>query len=134
RLAEAGYAQYEISAYARDNRRARHNLNYWQYGDFIGIGAGAHGKLTHADGRIERYWKTRQPKDYLNPDKAYRAGNKILGAEEIPFDFLMNALRLVDGVPSAWYTERTGQPLAAIAPLLDRAVERGLLEPRSEEH
>ena len=132
RLAEAGYAQYEISAYARDNRRARHNLNYWQYGDFLGIGAGAHGKLTHADGRIERYWKTRQPKDYLNSDTAYRAGNKILGAEELPFDFLMNALRLVDGVPSAWYTERTGQPLANIAPLLDRAVERGLLEPWQE--
>src|SRR5690554_3954344 len=67
RLAEAGYAQYEISAYARSGRRARHNLNYWQYGDFIGIGAGAHGKLTQPDGTVERNWKTRQPKDYLNP-------------------------------------------------------------------
>ncbi|MFA5677787.1 MAG: radical SAM family heme chaperone HemW [Pseudomonas sp.] len=129
RMAEAGYAQYEISAYARDNRRARHNLNYWQYGDFIGIGAGAHGKLTHLDGRVERNWKTRQPKDYLNPDKPFCAGNKILSAEELPFDFLMNALRLVDGVPSAWYSERTGQSLDTIAPLLDRAVQRGLLEP-----
>lgn len=129
RLAEAGYAQYEISAYARDGRRARHNLNYWQYGDFLGIGAGAHGKLSHADGRVERYWKTRQPRDYLNPDKAFRAGNKILKADELPFDFLMNALRLVDGVPTAWYPERTGQPVEAMAPLLDQAVQRGLLQP-----
>ena len=129
RLADAGYAQYEISAYARDDRHARHNLNYWQYGDFLGIGAGAHGKLTHADGRIERYWKTRQPTDYLNPDKPFCAGRKALDASELPFDFLMNALRLVDGVPSGWYTERTGQAIADIAPLLDDAVERGLLEP-----
>lgn len=129
RLAETGYAQYEISAYAREGHQARHNLNYWQYGDFIGIGAGAHGKLSHPDGRIERYWKTRQPKDYLNPDKPFHAGSKELSAAELPFDFLMNALRLVDGVPSAWYSERTGQPLDSIAPLLDKAVQRGLLEP-----
>ncbi|MEJ6655396.1 MAG: radical SAM family heme chaperone HemW [Pseudomonas sp.] len=129
RLAEAGYAQYEISAYARNGRCARHNLNYWQYGDFLGIGAGAHGKLSHPDGRIERYWKTRQPTDYLNPDKPFCAGRKTLSASELPFDFLMNALRLVDGVPSAWYTERTGQAIADIAPMLDSAVERGLLEP-----
>ena len=129
RLAESGYAQYEISAYARDGHQARHNLNYWQYGDFIGIGAGAHGKLSHSDGRIERYWKTRQPKDYLNPDKPFHAGSKELSAAELPFDFLMNALRLVDGVPSSWYSERTGQPLDTIAPLLDQAVQRGLLEP-----
>ena len=129
RLAQAGYAQYEISAYARQQRHARHNLNYWQYGDFLGIGAGAHGKLTHPDGRVERNWKTRQPRDYLNPDKAFQAGSKRLSAEELPFDFLMNALRLVDGVPSSSYQQRTGQSLTAIAPLLDRAVERGLLEP-----
>ena len=129
RLAETGYAQYEISAYAREGHQARHNLNYWQYGDFIGIGAGAHGKLSHPDRRIERYWKTRQPKDYLNPDKPFHAGSKELSAAELPFDFLMNALRLVDGVPSAWSRERTGQPLDSIAPLLDKAVQRGLLEP-----
>lgn len=129
RLAEAGYAQYEISAYARSGRRARHNLNYWQYGDFIGIGAGAHGKLTLPDGTVERNWKTRQPKDYLNPQTPWLAGSKRLSAEELPFDFLMNALRLVEGVPSAWYQQRTGQSLAAIAPLLDKAVQRGLLEP-----
>lgn len=129
RLAEAGLQQYEVSAYARDQRRARHNLNYWQYGDFIGIGAGAHGKHTHNNGRIERYWKTRLPKDYLDPARAFRAGNRILAQEELAFDFLMNALRLVDGVPSHWYSERTGQPIEQIASQLDATVSRGLLQP-----
>lgn len=129
RLAEAGLAQYEISAYARPGRQARHNLNYWQYGDFIGIGAGAHGKHTHADGRVERNWKTRLPRDYLDPAKPFRASDKIIEPADLPFDFLMNALRLSDGVPAAYYQARTGQSLASIAPLLDRAVERGLLEP-----
>lgn len=133
RLAEAGLAQYEISAYAQPDRQARHNLNYWQYGDFIGIGAGAHGKLTHADGRVERNWKTRLPRDYLDPAKPFRAGDKILQPADLPFDFLMNALRLSDGVPAAYYQARTGQSLDSIAPLLDRAVERGLLEPWQEQ-
>jgi len=132
RLAGAGYQQYEISAYARNGQRARHNLNYWQYGDFLGIGAGAHGKRTHADGAVERYWKTRLPRDYLDPDKAFLAGNKRLDTDELGFDFLMNALRLVDGVPSRLYSERTGQPIDTIAPTLDRAVERGLFEPWRE--
>ncbi|MFN3581403.1 MAG: radical SAM family heme chaperone HemW [Pseudomonas sp.] len=129
RLAEAGLRQYEVSAYAKPGRQARHNLNYWQYGDFLGIGAGAHGKLTHTDGRIERYWKTRLPKDYLDPAKAYCAGRKDLTPEDLPFDFLMNALRLVDGVPASHYQSRTGQSLDNIAPLLDEAVRKGLLEP-----
>lgn len=129
RLAEHGFAQYEISAYARPGRQARHNLNYWQYGDFFGIGAGAHGKLTHSSGHIERYWKTRLPRDYLDAAKAFRAGGKSLSAEELPFDFLMNALRLVDGVPSELFPARTGLSLDRIAPTLDHAVRRGLLEP-----
>ncbi|MFO7705009.1 MAG: radical SAM family heme chaperone HemW [Halopseudomonas sp.] len=129
RLAEVGLVQYEVSAYAQPGRQARHNLNYWQYGDFIGIGAGAHGKLSHPDGRIERYWKTRQPKDYLDPGKDYCAGRKVIAPGDLPFDFLMNALRLSDGVPTAYYLARTGQPIAAIAPLLNDAVRKGLLEP-----
>lgn len=129
RLAENGFAQYEISAYAQPGRQACHNLNYWQYGDFFGIGAGAHGKLTHASGEIERYWKTRLPRDYLDATKACRAGSKTLTAEELPFDFLMNALRLVDGVPSESFAARTGASLDSIAPTLNDAVRRGLLEP-----
>ncbi len=127
RLAEAGFIQYEVSAYAR-GQQARHNLNYWQYGDFIGIGAGAHGKLSHPDGRIERYWKTRTPKDYLEPARPFCSGRKELGAAERPFDFLMNALRLVEGVPTEYYLARTGQPLDAIAGQLQLAKDKGLLE------
>ena len=96
-----GLAQYEVSAYAQPDRRARHNLNYWQYGDFLGVGAGAHGKLTYPDGRIERYWKTRLPKDYLDPGKDYCAGRKDIAGDDLPFDFLMNALRLNEGVPTS---------------------------------
>ncbi|MEH6671837.1 MAG: radical SAM family heme chaperone HemW [Halopseudomonas sp.] len=129
RLAEAGLLQYEISAYAQAGRQARHNLNYWQYGDFLGIGAGAHGKQTHPVGGVERFWKTRLPRDYLDPAKAFRAGDKRLEAADLPFDFLMNALRLNDGVPASYYQARTGQSLHSIAPALDRAMERGLLEP-----
>ncbi|MCT7036711.1 YggW family oxidoreductase, partial [Salmonella enterica subsp. enterica serovar Infantis] len=90
------YAQYEVSAYAQPGRAARHNLNYWSFGDFIGIGAGAHGKLSHPDGRIVRTWKTRAPKDYLNPAKSFLAGTNALTNEELPFEFLMNALRLTE--------------------------------------
>ncbi|WOD11141.1 radical SAM family heme chaperone HemW [Pseudomonas sp. NyZ704] len=129
RLAEAGLAQYEVSAYAQPGRQARHNLNYWQYGDFLGIGAGAHGKLSYPDGRIERYWKTRLPRDYLDAAKDYCAGRKVIAAADLPFDFLMNALRLSDGVPTAFYLARTGQPIETIAPQLNEAVRKGLLEP-----
>ena len=126
-LAAEGYAQYEVSAYALPGRQARHNLNYWQFGDFIGIGAGAHGKLTGADGVIRRLWKTRLPKDYLDPDKAHLAGSRILQAEEMPFEFLMNALRLTDGVPASLYSARTGQPLAQLAAGRQLAETKGLL-------
>jgi putative oxygen-independent coproporphyrinogen III oxidase len=129
RLAEVGLAQYEVSAYAQPGRRARHNLNYWQYGDFLGIGAGAHGKLTYPDGRIERYWKTRQPKDYMDPGKDYCAGRKDIAGDDLPFDFLMNALRLNDGVATSHYLSRTGQSIEAITPQLDAALRKGLIEP-----
>ncbi|NLD14010.1 MAG: radical SAM family heme chaperone HemW [Gammaproteobacteria bacterium] len=125
-LAQQGYRQYEISAYARPGQQARHNLNYWQFGDFIGIGAGAHGKISHADGRIERYWKTRQPDDYLRSRQPC-AGRQLLDSSELPFEFLMNALRLVEGVPAQLFTERTGLPLTALEPARQLAQQRGLL-------
>ena len=127
-LAKAGFAQYEVSAYARPGRAARHNLNYWQFGDFIGIGAGAHGKLTDADGRIRRTWKTRLPKDYLNLAKPYLAGEKYLEPQELPFEFLMNALRLTDGVPTQLFAERTGLSLTALAEGRRAAEHKGLLQ------
>ncbi len=126
-LGEHGYRQYETSAYAQPGRQARHNLNYWTFGDFLGIGAGAHAKLSHADGRILRSWKTRLPKDYLDPAKAFRAGEKQLTADELPFEFLMNVLRLTDGVPAVLFTQRTGLSLDAIAKPRRDAEARGLL-------
>jgi oxygen-independent coproporphyrinogen-3 oxidase len=127
-LADNGYAQYEVSAYAQSGRPARHNLNYWSFGDFIGIGAGAHGKLSHPDGRILRTWKTRLPKDYLNPAKAFQAGEKLLPLEELPFEFLMNALRLTNGVEAALFRERTGLSLDSLAQARRQAEQRGLLQ------
>lgn len=127
-LADSGYAQYEVSAYALPGRPARHNLNYWAFGDFIGIGAGAHGKLSHPDGRILRTWKTRLPKDYLNPDKPFQAGFKQLSVEELPFEFLMNALRLTEGVEAALFHERTGLSIESLADARRQAEQRGLLK------
>lgn len=131
-LAEHGFAQYEISAYARPGRRARHNLNYWTFGDFLGLGAGAHAKLTDPDGRIRRAWKTRLPKDYLAPGNAFRAGERQLDADELPFEFLMNALRLTEGVAAADFPARTGLPLAGLAAGRREAERRGLLLPDPE--
>ena len=127
-LAEHGYAQYEVSAYAQAGRPARHNLNYWSFGDFLGIGAGAHGKLSHPDGRIVRTWKTRLPKDYLNPAKSFQAGEKSLSNDEMPFEFLMNALRLTAGVESRLYPERTGLSLETLAEGRREAEQSGLLQ------
>lgn len=131
-LAQQGFKQYEVSAYARQEQIAVHNVNYWSFGDFIGIGAGAHGKLSDPQGRIQRTWKTRQPTDYLNPDKPYLAGSSVLRAADLPFEFLMNALRLSAGVPLKLFSERTGLPLHALEPGLTQAQQRGLLHAHSE--
>ncbi len=127
-LARHGFHQYEVSAYAQPGRAARHNLNYWSFGDFIGIGAGAHGKLSHPDGRILRTWKTRLPKDYLNPAKPFKAGEKLLPVDELPFEFLMNALRLTDGVDAALFSQRTGLPLEQLKAARREAEQKGLLQ------
>lgn len=127
-LAEHGFSQYEVSAYARPGKAARHNLNYWSFGDFIGIGAGAHGKLSHPDGRIVRTWKTRLPKDYLNPAKQFKAGEKTLTIDELPFEFLMNALRLTPGVDAELFAQRTGLPLQSLAAARAEAEQKGLLQ------
>ncbi|SEL17517.1 radical SAM family heme chaperone HemW [Pseudomonas agarici] len=127
-LAEHGYTQYEVSAYAQSGRAARHNLNYWRFGDFIGIGAGAHGKLSHPDGRIVRTWKTRLPKDYLNPAKSFQAGEKALSNDELPFEFLMNALRLTEGVDAILFAQRTGLSLDRLHEGRAEAEQNGLLQ------
>ncbi len=128
-LEQTGYRQYEISAYARPGQQARHNLNYWQFGDYIGIGAGAHGKLSRYEGDqliIERRHKLRQPKGYFDP--ALRlAGQEVIAADERAFEFMLNALRLTDGVRAELFRERTGLSLEHIEPLLQQARQRGLL-------
>lgn len=126
-LAEHGYAQYEVSAYAQPGKAARHNLNYWSFGDFLGIGAGAHAKLSNPDGAIKRSWKTRLPKDYLDPSKGFSAGERVLGPDELPFEFLMNVLRLSDGSASELFTQRTGLALSQLAAARAEAERRGLL-------
>lgn len=131
-LAEHGYAQYETSAYAQPGRQARHNLNYWTFGDFLGLGAGAHGKLSGTDGVIHRTWNTRLPKDYLDPDKAFEAGRRVLAPDELPFEFLMNALRLTQGVPATLFTERTGLDLRELNEARREAERRGLLSPDAQ--
>lgn len=127
-LAAEDYAQYEVSAYARPGRQARHNLNYWTFGDFLGIGAGAHAKRSTPDGRILRTWKTRLPKDYLDPSKAYQAGERVLDAEELPFEFLMNVLRLTEGAPVELFSQRTGLPLAQLDGARREGERLGLLQ------
>ena len=128
-LGQAGYGHYETSAFAKPGHRARHNLNYWSFGDYIGIGAGAHGKISFRD-RIVREVRQRKPQTYV---RAALAGNAVdesrdVSAEELPFEFMLNALRLIEGFPAALFTERTGLALAAIVPQLERAQAEGLIE------
>lgn len=132
RLAAAGYGQYEISAYAQPGRRCTHNLNYWEFGDYLGIGAGAHGKLSDArSGQIRRRWKTRHPRSYMDAigTPARIGGDSIVAVDELPFEYMLNALRLIDGVPMQAFSERTGLAIGHIAPALAAARERGWLLP-----
>jgi len=129
RLTEAGMQHYETSAYARPGHASRHNLNYWQFGDYLGIGAGAHSKLSFHD-RILRQMRTKHPQQYMNAVKAgvHIADSRILTRADLPFEFMMNALRLNEGVPVALFEERTGLPLIICAPALEQVREKGLLE------
>ena len=132
-LAEHGFKQYEISAYAKPNKQAEHNLNYWQFGDYLGIGAGAHGKVSIpaselSPSKIYRTTKTRAPKDYLNPEKSYLASADDIELEDRDLEFLMNALRLYEGVPLELFSQRTGLDFDSIKDGYDKAVADGLLE------
>ena len=159
-LAEAGYVQYEVSAYARDARRCRHNLNYWQFGDYIGIGAGAHGKLSiELPRRILRSTKPKQPRDYQEQVRRAGVGQRAAGdagvpgaaasggdsrrgtaigdsafiaVADLPFEFMLNALRLNEGFSSDDYRHRTGLELDSVAGRLAGAEERGLLARRPD--
>ncbi len=128
-LAAAGYEHYETSAFARPGHRARHNLNYWTFGDYLGIGAGAHGKLSFRD-RILREARIRKPASYMRGalEGAAIDESREVSERELPFEFMLNALRLVDGFPVALFTERTGLPIIAIARELEAAEAAGLLD------
>jgi putative oxygen-independent coproporphyrinogen III oxidase len=140
-LADAGYAQYEISAYARPGRECAHNLNYWRFGDYLGIGAGAHGKISlprsdeaetgsaHADDRILRRWKLKHPAAYLANAGASAAigGDDSIPASQRPFEFMLNQLRLREAFPLLRFESRTGLSRDAIAGPLAEAVARGWL-------
>jgi putative oxygen-independent coproporphyrinogen III oxidase len=130
RLAAAGYAQYEVSAYAQPGRRCAHNLNYWRFGDYLGIGAGAHGKITVGE-VPRRRWKARHPNRYLQAvDHAARIGDdRVVPVHERAFEYMLNALRLIDGTPLGDFSAFSGLPLSHIAGPLEEAVRRGWLEP-----
>jgi oxygen-independent coproporphyrinogen-3 oxidase len=132
-LAWHGYGHYEISAFARPGEECRHNLNYWLFGDYLGIGAGAHGKLSSPDG-IRREMRQKHPQTYM---PAAEGGNAVqeahaVGNDDLPFEFMMNALRLTAGFPARLFAERTGLTLDAIRPQLDEAASRGLLAVTAE--
>jgi putative oxygen-independent coproporphyrinogen III oxidase len=127
-LADAGYVQYEVSAYARPGARCRHNLNYWLFGDYLGIGAGAHGKLSLAlPHRILRTVKPKQPREYLSQ---VRGESSCIRREDLPFEFMLNALRLNEGFTVLDYRERTGLDIDTAAVKLAAGEARGLLERR----
>jgi oxygen-independent coproporphyrinogen-3 oxidase len=132
-LEAAGLARYEISAYARPGRASRHNLHYWHFGDYLGIGAGAHGKLSMpgpAGLQIERRWKSRRPEDYLrraNDPRGFVAGRSPIEERELPLEFAMNALRLVEGVPLSTWQAHTGRNDSVLLARLSAAREKGLL-------
>jgi len=130
RVLEAGMQHYETSAYAKPGHASRHNLNYWQFGDYLGIGAGAHSKLSFRD-RIVRQMRTKHPQQYMDAVKAgtHIADIRILARDDLPFEFMMNALRLNEGVPATLFEARTGLPLITCTAALERARARGLLEP-----
>ncbi|MFO1281769.1 MAG: radical SAM family heme chaperone HemW [Burkholderiales bacterium] len=130
RLAQAGFERYEVSAYARPGHRCRHNVNYWSFGDYLGIGAGAHAKVSFPD-RIVREVRFKQPAHYLERARAgeFVMERREVAADELPFEFMLNALRLAEGVPAAYFAERAGLPLGTIARELGEATARGLIDP-----
>ena len=129
-LSVAGFQQYEVSAYAQKNRSCQHNINYWQFGDYLGIGAGAHGKLTMPDGEISRHLKYRQPKEYMQNavlGKA-RSNTHILKKEDLEFEFILNAVRLKEGFTKELYESRTRLSFDIIQPKIEKLIERDLLK------
>lgn len=127
-IAANGLTQYEVSAYARCERQAQHNLNYWRFGDYLAIGAGAHGKITSADGTVQRYWQHRLPKDYLDAEKPFTAKTQTVTPSELAFEYMLNKLRLYEAVEFAHFNQATKLDINALHDTLSRAQQRGLLQ------
>lgn len=134
-LSHSCYTQYEVSAYARPGFESRHNRNYWEFGDYVAIGAGAHGKITNpAEGSITRYHNYRQPTEYMQQVSRgmARSGQQVLTEADVVFEFMLNALRLHDGFALALFPERTGLAVSQLQAGLDKAVQRGFLTVENE--
>jgi putative oxygen-independent coproporphyrinogen III oxidase len=129
-LTKVGYKRYEVSAYAKKDQECKHNLNYWRFGDYIGIGAGAHGKISFPN-KITRQVRERHPEAYMTAMENHGHAlieNKEIAAADLPFEFMLNALRLSDGVDTNTFSERTGLPLNTISKSLSKACSKGLLD------
>jgi putative oxygen-independent coproporphyrinogen III oxidase len=132
-LSDNGFNQYEISAYSKPGKTSRHNMNYWQFGDYLGIGAGAHGKITlPADNKILRSNKTRAPKDYLNTNKIQSVNITEIEPEDRDLEFFMNALRLYEGTEFEVFEQRTGLSIEHCRHKLEQAITAGLIEPGNQ--
>lgn len=128
KLQSAGYKQYEVSAYSKPDKQCLHNLNYWEFGDYLGLGAGAHSKMTdHESGKILRFSQVRHPKDYLDVNKRRIFQPHHVSEKDLIFEFMLNSLRLTDGVPVDWFAERTNIELKSIEQITSTAKARGLL-------
>ncbi|QXO66172.1 radical SAM family heme chaperone HemW [Morganella morganii] len=122
-LTQAGYVQYETSAYAKPGFQCQHNLNYWRFGDYLGIGCGAHGKISFADGRILRTVKTKHPRGYMAG--RYLDQQNEVATEDRPFEFFMNRFRLLEAMPRGDFTDYTGLPESMVRPQIEAALNAG---------
>ena len=130
-LSRAGFSQYEVSAFAKAGEACNHNVNYWQFGDYLGIGAGAHGKLTLPENtEIIRTSKTRQPEHFMRREETAIASQKPIHRDQLSLEFMMNALRLTQGVNKALFSQRTGLDMSVIEPIICQLQQDGLLDPR----
>lgn len=129
-LKQAGYQRYEVSAYAKKDQECKHNLNYWRFGDYIGIGAGAHGKISYPN-KVTRQVRERHPETYMSAMENQGHAvieSRVINNLDLPFEFMLNALRLTDGVETTSFSERTGLPLSVISKSLNEASKKGLLD------
>lgn len=132
-LAKFGLKQYEVSAYAQPQKECLHNQNYWQFGDYLGIGAGAHSKITDVSrGEVIRFSQVRHPRDYLHAEKRLQFHKKVINDNDLVFEFMLNALRLTDGFPITLFSERTGLPYVAIEHLMNEAKNRGFVHTEND--